>query len=160
VYLVTLGILDASVNYGEDTVTVTVLDIDAPVADAGQDLVFVEGDKATFDGSGSADNVGIVSWTWRFVHIGFEETLEGETVTFIFEEDGEYLVTLEVADAAGLKGTDTMTVTIQASMPDPDPPPDDGEPVRDWSLVALYAGVAAVIVIAVLVALLLIRRRS
>ena len=158
VYLVTLGILDAAViNYGEDTVTVTVLDVEAPVADAGQDLIFVEGDPATFNGSASTDNVDIVSWTWRFVVDGSQETLEGETVTFIFVEHGEYVVTLEVVDAADLKGMDTMTVTVQSSLPDPDPPPRDDD---DGLSMVVIGGIVAAIAVAALVAVLLIRRRS
>jgi len=46
-YLVTLSVIDDAGNQAQDTMTVTVLDIEAPVADAGQDLIFIEGDTAT-----------------------------------------------------------------------------------------------------------------
>ena len=156
VHTVTLEVADATGRTDTDIMTVTVRDVTAPVADAGQDLTFVEFDTATFDGSASMDNVGIVKWTWRFVHIGLEETLEGEIVTFVFEEHGEYVVTLEVADAAGLGGQDTMTVTIQASMPDGDPAPKDDD---DGLSMAVVGGIVAAIVVVALVAVLLMRRR-
>ncbi len=154
VYTVTLEVADPTGLTDTDTMTVTVLDVDAPVAKAGQNLTIFEGNKATFDGSGSEDNVGVVSWTWRFVVDGSQETLEGETATFRFEEPGDYDVTLTVADAHGNSDSATMVVTVE-----PLPPPPNGDPDPDWSRSALYGGLAAVIVIAVLIALLLIRRR-
>ncbi|MCK5415717.1 MAG: PKD domain-containing protein, partial [Thermoplasmata archaeon] len=155
VYTVTLEVADPTGHTDTDTMTVTVLDVDAPLADAGQNQTIFEGNTATFDGSGSEDNVGIVSWTWLFVLIGFEETLEGETATFVFDEAGDYLVRLVVEDARGNSDMATMVVTVE-----PMPPPPNGDRDPDWSSMALYAGVAAAIVIAALVALLLMRRRG
>ena len=155
VHTVTLEVADPTGLTDTDTMTVTVLDVDAPQADAGQDQTIFVGVTATFDGSASIDNVGIVSWTWRFEHIGTSEELEGESVTFVFEEAGDYDVRLTVADAHGNSDSATMVVTVE-----PMPPPVNGQRDPDWSMTALYAGVAAVIVIAVLVAVLLMRRRG
>lgn len=154
VYTVTLEVADPTGLTDTDTMTVTVMDVDAPKAKAGLNKTVFEGTKATFDGSGSEDNVAVVSWTWKFVHMGSQVTLEGETATFVFEQTGDYDVRLTVADAAGNSDSATMVVTVETMPP---PPNGDGDP--DWSQSALYGGLAAVIVIAVLIALLLIRRR-
>ena len=109
------------------------------------------------DGSASTDNVGIVSWTWTFTDRFTDITLEGERVTYEFEEPGDYDVTLTVEDARGNSDSDTTVVTVVPLAP-PDPP-DDPEPVRDWSLVALYAGIAAAIAVVIIVTVLVIWRR-
>ena len=116
----------------------------------------MEGDLAVLDGSGSTDNVGITSWTWTFEYGGTVRTLGGETVTFDFEEVGNYRVTLTVTDAMGLEGEETNSVIIQARGPDPDPPPREDEEFS-WALVG---GIVAAIVVAALVAVMLMRRRS
>jgi PKD repeat protein len=157
VYDVTLGVLDVALNWAEDTVTVTVLDTEPPVA-AAPDLLGTEWeDEVVLDGSASTDNVGIVSWTWTFIDRFTDITLEGERVTYEFEEPGDYDVTLTVEDARGNSDSDTTVVTVIPLAPSD--PPDDVEPVRDWSLVALYAGVAAAIAVVIIVTVLVILRR-
>jgi len=112
VYPVTLLVADEAGNEDTDTLTVTVLDIEAPEADAGEDLTIDVGDEAVFDGTGSSDNVGIDSLVWTFTYRGSEERLEGLTARFTFDDEDTYLVTLTVKDSAGNEGTDTMTVRV------------------------------------------------
>ncbi|MFQ6128361.1 MAG: Ig-like domain-containing protein [Thermoplasmata archaeon] len=93
-------------------------DNEPPVADAGPDqLNNPEGTEIQFNGTGSTDNVGIVSYRWTFAYGPNEITLEGAMPSFILTEVGEYTVTLNVADAAGLSDTDTMIVSIVDSTP-------------------------------------------
>ena len=112
VYAVTLSVADDAGNEDTDTLTVTVLDTEAPEADAGEDLAIDVGDEAVFDGTGSSDNVGIESLVWTFTYRGSEEQLEGLTARFTFDEEGTYQVTLTVTDAAGNEGTDTVSVRV------------------------------------------------
>lgn len=74
----------------------------------------------SFDGSGSTDDVGIVSYTWDF---GDGSTGSGATASHSYAAAGTYIVTLTVADAEGL--TDTATTSVTATDPPPPPPPGD-----------------------------------
>jgi PKD repeat protein/ABC-type transport system substrate-binding protein len=93
-----------------DTITVTVLDVTPPTADAGDDQTVNIGTTVTFDGSGD-DNVGVVSYDWSFVD-GTLQTLTGTAPTYTFDTMGVYTVTLTVEDAAGNSDSDTMVVTV------------------------------------------------
>jgi len=150
IYLVRLEVLDVSGHRSEDTVTVTILDTDPPVAAAGNDIALEEGDGLTLDASASTDNVGVVSWRWTITGEGVEETLEGETVAHVFTDEGTYTVTLEVSDARGNSAEDTLVVTIEGS-PTIDPPDDEG---------GVSMAVVVGILFAVVVAVLMMRRRS
>ncbi|MFB0526373.1 MAG: PKD domain-containing protein, partial [bacterium] len=92
-----------------DTLTVTVLNATPPVAEAGPDQTVNEDISVTFDGSGSTDDVGIVSYAWNF---GDGGTGSGIIVSHTYSEPGTYTVTLTVTDGAGLSDSDTLTVTV------------------------------------------------
>jgi len=112
VYIVTLTVRDAAGNSGTDTVTITVLDVTSPIANAGPDQTVDEDTLVTFDGSASTDNVGIANYTWTFDDGGPRE-LYGATPTYTFATPGTYVVTLTVRDAAGNTATDSLTVTVR-----------------------------------------------
>jgi len=111
IYTVTLNITDAAGNWAMDMVVITVLDITRPVANAGQDQTVGQELEATFDGSGSYDNVAIVNYTWTLVDI-FPQFLNGVNPTHIFSKPGYYLVVLNVTDANGNWAADSLTVRV------------------------------------------------
>jgi len=82
-----------------------------PVANAGTDQTVYEDTLVTFDGSGSYDNVGIVSYVWTFIDVA-PQTLTGVNPTYTFHTPGVYVVTLNVTDASGNWATDTVTITV------------------------------------------------
>jgi hypothetical protein len=112
VYLVTVNVSDAVGNWDTDELEVTVRDIMAPVADAGLDIEIDQSEYAPLDGSGSMDNVAISLWTWTFEYDGRMVTLEGEVVDYVFEIPGVYIVSFQVADAAGNGATDSVEVIV------------------------------------------------
>jgi PKD repeat protein len=114
VYVVTLTVTDLGGNVDADTVQITVLDTEDPVADADVDQTVMVGAVVTFDGSGSSDNVGVTSYTWTFDYDGAPETLTGVGPTFTFDIAGDYTVTLTVEDAAGNSAEDTVVITVEA----------------------------------------------
>ena len=117
IFIVTLNVTDATGNWNEDTMNVTVIDITPPVADAGPDMIVNEGSVVVFNGSGSSDNAGIATWTWTF-NDGVENiTLYGSTPSHAFNVVGIYEVTLNVTDAAGHWATDMMIVTVKDITP-------------------------------------------
>ncbi len=117
VYTVLLNVTDEAGNWATDTVRVTVLDVTPPVADAGEDLETLQGSQVTFDGAGSMDNVGVVSWRWSFMDDGTPVELTGSAPRYTFRSAGEFEVELNVTDAAGLWGVDAVTVRVLDSEP-------------------------------------------
>jgi hypothetical protein len=87
-------------------------DMEAPVADAGQDRTVALGQRVTFDGSGSSDDVGIVSWQWSLTYAGSPLHFGGEIALFTFERVGMYQVTLTVYDMAGNTDTDMFWISV------------------------------------------------
>ncbi|MDP6155895.1 MAG: PKD domain-containing protein [Candidatus Thermoplasmatota archaeon] len=111
VFVVTLTAKDSGGNTQVDTLTVTVNETTAPVANAGPNQMANQGDLVTFNGSGSTDNVGVVNYTWTFNDGGAKTFYEaGPNYTFL--NAGAFVVTLNVTDLVGNWHTDTMTVTV------------------------------------------------
>ncbi len=113
VYDITLTVKDAMGNEATDTLTVTVRDIEPPVAMTGGDVHVDQHQSAQFDARGSVDNVGVVSWTWTITYPGGQVILNGPTASHVFDDAGTYTVNLTVADAAGNLATDALTVTVK-----------------------------------------------
>jgi len=115
VYVVSLRVTDAAGHWGTDEMSVTVIDITAPSADAGPDQTVDEGSLVTFDGSDSLDEVGIVDHAWSFDTGTGPVVLHGISPTYTFDVPGVYIVTLTVVDAVGLRGEDDMTLTVTST---------------------------------------------
>ena len=114
-FLITLNVTNKVGRWATDTMFVTVRDYIPPVADAGPDQSVDEGTTVTFDGSGSSDNVKVVSWTWTFTD-GLLRTLTGVKPTYRFDPPKVVIVTLKVTDKDGNSDTDTMNVTVNDIM--------------------------------------------
>jgi len=105
---VVLTVEDDDGARGSDTVVVTVSeDPNAPPrADAGSDIVIEQGERATFDASGSSDSNGeITRFEWS-------NGLHGETSSLVYNSVGTYSVVLTVTDNQGAKSQDTVTVSV------------------------------------------------
>jgi len=111
VYTVTLNATDAAGNYDTDAVSITVLDVTIPVANAGSDQTVKEGATVTFNGSNSFDNVAVSSFSWTFMD-EVPKTLSGPNSSYIFNIPGAYIITLNVSDVAGNWATDTVLITV------------------------------------------------
>lgn len=111
---------DAAGNEARDPSTgsysITVTDNDPPTANAGSDQSVLVNVTVTLDGSGSTDNIGIISYKWDFDALGGVNwdapDATGVTVTTSYSTLGTYTVTLQVSDAAGLIATDTAVITV------------------------------------------------
>ncbi|MDP7264767.1 MAG: PKD domain-containing protein, partial [Candidatus Thermoplasmatota archaeon] len=115
VYAVNLTATDAMGNWANDSMTVTVNDIEAPNADAGGDRVVGVSETVHFTGNESSDNVGIVNYFWSFVFVGHDgvlKTVEVPTATYTFSTMGIYEVTLTVKDMAGNIDSDIIIVKV------------------------------------------------
>ncbi len=82
------------------------------VAHSGFDRIAYTGENTILNGTLSAGNGGIVNYTWSFTHMGEERNLYGPTPVYVFEEEGDCTVTLNVTDFRGLSGEAEMTLTV------------------------------------------------
>ena len=115
-YTVTLDVVDAEANkepHSTDSMLVTVFEVVAPVAVAGEDIEVGQYATVVFDGGGSHDNTGIVSYEWNFTYDGQMQYLHDISPEFSFITVGRYLVTLNVSDRGGSWAVDSMNVTVR-----------------------------------------------
>jgi len=142
VITITLEVRDAAGNPDTDTVVVTVTpapsDTERPVADAGPDQIVTAGTLVTFDGSGSTDNIGIDNYTWTF-NDGGARTMYGISPTYTFNNEGVFVVTLTVRDAAGNSDTDVVIITVNLA-PDTEDPVANAGPDRN-----IFAGTTIIL---------------
>jgi PKD repeat protein len=110
--LVTLNVTDAAGKWDTDIMTVYVLDITSPKANAGEDLRVPVGSIVMLDGSNSSDNLIIKDYNWIFDNKGEIRILEGEVVSFIFDEGGVYEITLSVIDLFNNADEDDVVITV------------------------------------------------
>src|SRR5947208_769404 len=88
----------------------SVRDVVAPIASAGSSATMDQGTAASFDGSGSADNLGIASASWDF---GDGSTAMGLMDSHSYANPGLYTATLTVSDYSGNAATATRSVTVR-----------------------------------------------
>jgi len=118
IYTATLTVTDNHGLTGQDSVEITVTN-PAPTAS----FTFSPespkvGETVTFDASGSVDPAGlgvkaqkIVSYEWDF---GDGATGSGMVTTHVYNDSGDYEVTLTVTDDDGATGTDAVVITVTA----------------------------------------------
>ncbi|MCK5559203.1 MAG: Ig-like domain-containing protein, partial [Thermoplasmata archaeon] len=111
----TLVSIDIAGLMNSTSITVT-LDNTDPIADAGDDATIDVGTDFVFNGTGSSDNLGILSYEWTFVYDGTDQSLTGMSPSFTFDIAGEYEVTLTVTDQVGNTATDTIMVNVTVTI--------------------------------------------
>ncbi len=126
-YNISLEVFDDKGLSSFDWIIVTVKDTTPPTADGGKDVTIGQGDSIFFNGSGSRDNVGIANYTWSFTYDQSQVMLYGPSPSFVFHEEGNYTVTLKVADAAGNLGADTLQVVVLWDSPNDDDDDSTGD---------------------------------
>ena len=124
---ITLEVIDAVGLRDTDEVAVTVIDIEPPVADAGEDRTVDQGGTVTFDGSNSTDNKGIVRWTWTFLYNGQDRELEDETTSHVFDTPGDYIIHLTARDHIGNSDEDSFSLHVRDTQAPTVPTIDDRE---------------------------------
>jgi len=113
------------------------------------------GENIEFYGNAEGGS-GEYFWAWYFTN-EVEAESEEQNPTFIYEEPGTYVITLEVFDKANILGSVSSvntTITISNATVVPDNPSDD-----EGSSLILFIVIIAVIVIAGIAALVYISRR-
>ena len=116
-YPVTLTVTNENDETDTDRMTVTVLDGEAPTANAGEDVTIEAGGTVHFDGSASSDRGSIVNYSWNFTYDDKNISLFGKMVDYTFGIPGQYEVILNVRDAMGNRATDEINVTVLDTTP-------------------------------------------
>ncbi|MCB2099794.1 MAG: PKD domain-containing protein, partial [Rhodobacterales bacterium] len=115
-YDVSLKVTDAGGQSDVETTQVNLVVGPPPVSDPGGPYVLTENDAScntwtvTFDGTGSTDEGGILSYDWDF---GDGNTGTGATPTHTYAAPGTYTVSLTVMDNAFQ--THTMSTTVETT---------------------------------------------
>jgi len=104
------------------TATITVLENEPPVVNAGPDITFEQashaGTQVTLNGT-ATDNVSTrfnFTWSENGVVLGAEINVTSTTLTYTFNL-GTHMVTLKATDQAGNVGSDSVTVKIIDTIP-------------------------------------------
>ncbi len=100
---------DTSGNIVTSAGDFVIQDTTSPQAAEVESLTVDAGEEFSLDGSDSTDNHGVANYTWDFGDgtFGYAATL-----THVYDEAGEYTVTLTVRDAAGNEDSHSFTVTV------------------------------------------------
>ena len=125
-YTVTLTVTDHCNQSSVDTLTVSVVSGEAPVANAGGPYVAgAGGPPAYFNGNSSTDDFGVAKYLWdvddavdsdgdgNFVN---DMDVVGRNPFFTYAAQGVYNVTLTVLDGAGNSHSDSTTVNVAANL--------------------------------------------
>jgi len=139
VYQAVVYVIDPAGNEGMDIVFITVWDVTPPRADAGEDLTVDIGAVVFLDAAGTTDNdlefPNGAKYSWSVMGPDLALDLVGQNVSFPVPWIGSYTATLQVTDAAGNTGDDTVRIlsidpwdpTFGDFSPDPDLLNDHGE---------------------------------
>ncbi len=103
---------DSDLETRSNTWSFTTMDEDntSPEASIDVDSTTVQtGEEMTLDAGSSTDDVGVNNYTW----IIDGEEFYGETVSYTFDEEGEYTVELTVSDLAGNADNSTVEITVE-----------------------------------------------
>jgi len=117
IFVITLTVKDLEGLSGTDTAIYTVLDITAPVADAGSDIIVNEDTFFQFDGRRSSDNGEIIRYLWSIDNGDSFIMIEGSLASYTFTDPGRYSITLMVTDLGGNFDTDSVKVTVKDMTP-------------------------------------------
>ncbi len=112
VFRVDLEVKDSAGHRGYDHFTLSVPDLNKPVAEAGVDITINNGETARFDGGGSKDDGVITQYRWSFQYNGSVVVLRGMEVKYSFTKPGYYIVNLDVKDGFDNKATDQLLLTV------------------------------------------------
>ena len=110
IYTAKAFVSDDKENWHHDEISVSIRKPDEPLADAGENKIVDVGEEVEFDGSGSRDSIGIVSYEWYFDDW---TNGNGEKTTHVYKKPGVYEVRLIVTDKAGYFDQDTIEVIVE-----------------------------------------------
>ncbi|MGA1820686.1 MAG: SBBP repeat-containing protein, partial [Thermoplasmatota archaeon] len=127
--VVHLKIFDAEGNSDSEMYDIESLDLLPPVVVAPEDTTSYEGSLLKFRDANSWDNVGIKMRQWTISFGDLEVVKVGRSMSYLFEEEGIYNITLTLTDANNNTASEYFLVTIE---PLPLNLDSDGDGMPDW----------------------------
>jgi hypothetical protein len=158
IYAFTIWTNDTANNWNNSIGSFIIQDTIPPHANAGSDQTISQGDTVDFNASISADNVGIVNYTWTFVYNDTQIILYGMRSEFIFDVPDVYNITLNVTDEAGNWATDIVVITVFEKEPEKEP--EEKDEVSDISLYILIVIMIALLLLLIVVVFVKKRREK
>jgi len=107
-----LTVCDEWNNSDTTSVLVEFEDVTSPIANAGQDQTVGAGSIIVLNGTSSTDNGLISRYSWSFTYKGEKMVIEGDVVSFQFDDGGLYNIILTVFDLSYNYGDDTINITV------------------------------------------------
>ncbi len=126
-------------------------DVTPPYADAGKDIVVVQGTEFQLSASGSRDDSGIAQYLWDIDDDGVFE-LTGVAITLRFNNPGSITIMLRVEDYWNNTALAFVNVTV---VEDPVPPPSPD----NWPVMQILAAVSLLIAIPAVIFMILRRKQ-
>jgi len=134
--------MDAASNVGTSAAVSATVDRTAPIANAGLARLVSPGTTITLDGSKSADANGIANYTWTFTD-GAPRTLYTVAPSYMFNNLGNFQITLTAADPAGNTGSATTWVNVTADTQPPMARTGPAQAVLQGTLVSLNGSLSS-----------------
>jgi PKD repeat protein len=110
---VSLTIYDEAGNFDTAHMTINLVDIKDPIANAGPDRTVSIGSNVILDGSRCKDDGTMTKYQWTFTYDGEQRELMGMTANYTFDLAGSYQVTLKVYDDNDNSGNDTLIINVK-----------------------------------------------
>ncbi|AFZ38163.1 outer membrane adhesin like protein (plasmid) [Stanieria cyanosphaera PCC 7437] len=114
-YTVTLTVIDDDGAATSSSLDVTVNNVIPAITSLTGDTNINEGDEASFSAIASDDGEDELTYSWNFGD--GTDVVEGENVTHVFTDNGNYTVTLTVTDDDGAATSSTLDVVVNNVMP-------------------------------------------
>ena len=112
-YLVNLTVFDFAGNFDKDSINITVIDQESPVAISQGNITINQGEIAYLNGTLSTDNDIIINYTWTISEIDeWYVTLYGPSPQLPLENPVQYICNLKVTDRSGNSGYDSFLINV------------------------------------------------
>jgi PKD repeat protein len=143
-YNATLTVRDSAGQNSSMTLPAVSIRNRPPKADFRVFGCFTQNGTLYFDGTGSSDPEGPVTYSWDF---GDNGTGKGAVVEHVFPSAGNFAVNLTVTDANGGQNTISQTIMVISPPPPPKPPKKAVIPEDKTPTVNLLLGVVLLLVV-------------